>query len=482
MVSVSSLESTVRIVLGLVETSVGPLARSKMLVIRTKSSAQQQQKIVITHDGATFMRALASLEDPAAALLSSVRIAGRPSETASAVDLLVARMLIDLSTAQERAAGDGTTTVVILCCLFVLEGLRLSASGRVSLQEMARYLHAAAAAAQCRLDCIAGPPGKDHVPALVQSILGTKLGTETGILDGVLRAVSACATTRTWVRGRLDSGPRAGCVVSPGFTFTAPAASVIIASSLARKVELPAARIVLYDGPAEFAGLSSAGPASVEVVLTSKRLSVASSCEVLPQILVHNLDVRILRELCEAGGVPLRYLLADPPTPDGMPAAECVVPVKIHPRQLPGSSEVLVDFSIMLPSFQTLTIHGKSADFLDELIRAVQDVFDVVQTHGDLRTTGMTRVVPGGGATEAELAEHLMRTHLAENPWGSEVLVSALRRFPLYFEPYRKALDTDAAAQSANGAPAVVDSYLVKKMQLQLASEVAAALLLTAMP
>ncbi len=194
-VRASNMEAA-RAVSDAVRTSLGPRGMDKM--IRTAGG-----ETLVTNDGATILRHMAVLHP-------------------------CARMLVELSEAQDAAAGDGTTSVVVLAGALLGAAQGLLERG-VHPSQLVDALRAAAAEADAALEAMATPVSlddRDALAALAATSLASKVvGAYSSVVasaavDAVLRVMDATLPepvdlSRVRVVGRLggtieDCGLAAG--------------------------------------------------------------------------------------------------------------------------------------------------------------------------------------------------------------------------------------------------------------------------------
>ena len=146
-----------------VRTSLGPKGMDKM--IQTSSG-----EVVITNDGATILRHMAVVH-PAA------------------------RMLVDLSMAQDVEAGDGTTSVVVLAGSLLGAAERLLAKG-IHPTIIAESFQSAAARAVASLDEIAIPVDLSDRDALIRAATTSLSSKVVSQYSSVLAPIAADAVLR----------------------------------------------------------------------------------------------------------------------------------------------------------------------------------------------------------------------------------------------------------------------------------------------
>ncbi len=87
-----------------VRTSLGPRGMDKMI-------KKPDGEVIITNDGATILQQMK--------VIHPAGIHFGPYFLVPFADLFTGKMLVDLSKAQDVEAGDGTTSVVVLCGAFL---------------------------------------------------------------------------------------------------------------------------------------------------------------------------------------------------------------------------------------------------------------------------------------------------------------------------------------------------------------------------
>lgn len=399
-----------------IRTTLGPNGMDKMLV--------QDGKVVITNDGASIIDRM-DLDHPAA------------------------KTIAEVASSQEKAAGDGTTTAVILIGELLSQAESLLERGLHETNITIGY-RIATEKALATLDDLAieiDPTDTDQLQEIAETAITGKWDAElTAFLAGL--AVEAVCTVET--NGRVEQrkitcqtvpgGNTRDSTVIDGLVIDLESSSTSIVSS---DVHLPTnitdAAIALVDNQLTIEtvdGLGSLNIESVEQLEQFQEYEERIYTEQVEQIVDSGADVVFCQGAIDD---PVRYLLAK----------EGVLPIERtrrdeliklgratgarHVAAVDDLSPVDVGTAASIKRYTvagnelatvkgykgaeqvSLLLRGGTEHVVDETERIIKDCLYVLQTAIQDRV-----IVPGGGATDIELARQMRAT--ADGISGREAL------------------------------------------------------------
>ena len=419
---------------GVVRTTLGPRSMLKMLL-------DPLGGIVITNDGNAILREL-DVSHPAA------------------------KSMIELSRAQDEEVGDGTTSVIVLAgeMLQAAEPFIASAKGLHPTQIVRAYYAALDGALETceRLARPMPPDDREGLRNLIRSCVGTKFTGRWGdiIVDLAIESVKRVTTVADAKTGRLEidtkryvrvekipGGEETDCRVMRGVMLNKD----VTHSKMRRHIVKP--RILLLDCSLEYKKGES--QTSVEItkeedydrLLQLEEEHVRGLCNDIikarPDLVFTEKGVSDLAQhfLYKAGITAIRRLRKSDNNRLARAVGATIVSRtdEIHESDIGKGCGV---FSVELigdeyfcivdecedPKAVTVLLRGGSKDVLSEVERNFQDALQVARN-----VALEPRLLPGGGAIEAAIAQHLLdkaKTVEGVEQWPLRAAASAFEVIP----------------------------------------------------
>lgn len=410
----------------LVKSTLGPKGMDKIL-----QSGDRRETIQVTNDGATILRSL-GVDNPAA------------------------KVLVDISKVQDDEVGDGTTSVVVLCCELLKEAEQLI-SQKMHPQTIIAGWRKATEAARSALRGVAIDNGNDaekfrkDLVNIAKTTLSSKILHQHKdyfanlAVDAVLRLKGNVDLNAIQIIKKLGSGLgesylEEGFLLDKKIGVNQPKlvekCKILVANTPmdTDKIKVFGSR-VRVDGVAKVAELELA---EKEKMKEKVEKIIAHGCNVfINRQLIYNYPEQLFAdkgvmaiEHADFEGVERLALVTGAEitstfdTPDKVKLGECDVIEEI----MIGEDKLLKFSGVKLGEACTIVLRGATEQILDEADRSLHDALCVLS-----QTVKETRTVFGGGCSEMLMATAV--SELAARTAGKEALAmaayaKALRQLP----------------------------------------------------